>query len=401
MAFDPVAATAQHIDILGAEALAKAAAYTSGNHWLLLWGLVVAAITTWVLVRTRWLERLSARLNFARRRPNLTAFVVSVAAQLLLALLALPWTLYSSYFREKSYGRTSQPLWDFLGQSAISLLISAIVGGLLFVGIYALMRKAGRSWWIWAGGLVAAGLTVVMLLGPVLIEPIFNDYEPVPAGEVRDALVEQAARAGVPEDRIFVFDGSRQSNNFTANVSGLLGSARIAISDVAFKGASLDEVKAVTGHEIGHYVLGHIWRMVGMAAALAMLFFFLADRLFPWFARWFGSPAAIADPVGLPVLLFLVGLFGLLATPLLNLVSRADEAEADRYSLETVNLPDALASALVKTAEYRYPRPSRLQEWLFYSHPSVERRVMAAMEWKAAHPPEAAPEAASEATTGG
>jgi STE24 endopeptidase len=194
-----------------------------------------------------------------------------------------------------------------------------------------------------------------------------------------------ARRAGVPADRIFVYDGSRQSNNFTANVAGLAGSARIAISDVAFKGASLDEVKAVTGHEIGHYVLGHVWRAVGVTAGLAILFFFLVDRLFPLMARAFGSSAALSDPVGLPVLLFMVSLFGLLAQPALNALSRIDEIEADRYSLETVNLPDALASALVKTAEYRYPRPTPLEEALFYDHPSVERRVHTAMEWKAAH----------------
>jgi STE24 endopeptidase len=202
---------------------------------------------------------------------------------------------------------------------------------------------------------------------------------------VRDALVVMAEEAGVPTDRIFVYDGSRQSNNFTANVSGIGGSARIAISDVAYKGASLDEVRAVTGHEIGHYVLGHVWRFVITASILSLLFFFLADRLYPRFARAFGSRAELSDPTGLPVLLFVVTFFGLLAQPVFNTLSRIDEAEADVHSLETVDLPDALASALVKTAEYRNPRPSALQEFVFYTHPSVERRVRRAMEWKAAH----------------
>jgi len=232
------------------------------------------------------------------------------------------------------------------------------------------------------------GLSAFLLLAPIAIEPLFNDYKPVPAGPVRDALVIQAKAAGVPEDRIFVYDGSRQSNNFTANVSGIGSSARIAISDVALKGANLDEVRAVTGHEIGHYVLGHVWRSIGVFSALAILFFFLADRTFPFFARLFGSAAkGIGDPAGLPVLLFILGLLSLLGQPLLNAYIRQGEREADRYSLETVNLPDALATALVKTAEYRNPRPSRLQEVLFYTHPSVEKRVTAAMEWKAANPP--------------
>jgi STE24 endopeptidase len=249
--------------------------------------------------------------------------------------------------------------------------------------VYALIRRAGRLWWIWSGAFTAAALAAFLLAAPVFIEPLFNDYRPVPAGEVRDALVGMAAEAGVPAERIFVYDGSRQSNNFTANVSGVAGSARVAISDVAFKGASLDEVKAVTGHEIGHYVLRHTRQMVILLSLLAIVFFFLADRLFPRFAGAFGSSARLSDPTGLPILMFMATLFALLAQPVINFESRQAETAADRYSLETVGLPDALASALVKTAEYRNPRPQPLQEWLFYTHPSVERRVRTAMEWKA------------------
>jgi len=384
MAFDPQAATSAYIDSLGADALARAAEYTVGNHWLLLWNLLVTAVITWILVRTGILDRINDRL--AKRGVNLRTWVVAAAYFLVSGLLALPWSLYAEWSRERSYGRSSQPLMDFLGQGVLSLVIAAILVGLFFVGVYALMRRAGRFWWLWSGGLTAVALSFLLLAGPVVIEPLFNEYKPVPAGEVREALVEMARRSGVPEDRIFVYDGSRQSNNFTANVSGLGGSARVAISDVAFKGASLDEVKAVTGHEIGHYVLGHVWRRVILMSTLAVVFFFLADRLFPRFARAFGSRAALGDPTGLPVLVFMVSLFLLLAQPLVNGMIRLGENEADQYSLETVNLPDALAAALVKTAEYRNPRPGRLQEILFYTHPSVERRVRRAMDWKAAHP---------------
>jgi STE24 endopeptidase len=263
------------------------------------------------------------------------------------------------------------------------MAIFSIVVGLFFVGVYALMRRTGKWWWAWSGGLTAVAVSILLLAGPVFIDPLFNEYEPVPAGEVRDALVEMAQQAGVPAERIFVYDGSRQSNNFTANVSGIAGAARIAISDVAFKGASLDEVKAVTGHEIGHYVRGHVWRTVIVLSLLAVVFFYAADRTFPWFAQAFGSTATLSEPRGLPVLGFMISLFFLLAQPVTNGLTRLGENEADQYSLETVNLPDALASALVKTAEYRDPRPTWLREALFYTHPSVERRVRRAMDWKA------------------
>ncbi|WP_411340387.1 M48 family metallopeptidase [Sphingopyxis sp. J-6] len=388
MSFDPAAATRAYIDGLGPEALAKAASYTVGSEWLSFWGVVVAGLVTLLFVRLRVLDRLDARL--AKRGWAMRTFLLCAAFMLLSALVTLPWDIYTGWWRETAYGRTSQPLGDYLGQGAIGNAIAALFGGLFFLGIYALIRRAGKRWWIWSGGLAAFAISAMLLLSPIVIEPLFNDYKPVPAGPVRDALVVQAKDAGIEPDRIYMFDGSRQSNNFTANVSGLGHSARIAISDVAIKGASLDEVRAVTGHEIGHYVLGHIWIIVIVFSLLAILLFFLADRLFPRIARAFGSDAAIGDPRGFPVMMFILSLFAFLAQPVQNTLSRLDESSADAYSLKTVNLPDALASALVKTAEYRNPRPNAVEEFLFYSHPSVERRVRAGMDWKAAHPAGAA-----------
>jgi STE24 endopeptidase len=384
MAFDPNAAAARYIDSLGPAALQKAHDYTVGREWMLLWALVVSAIVTWLVVRSGVLDRLEAKIAEPRR--NLRAFVVSAVFLILSTLLSLPWSLYADYFREKGYGRTSQPLGDFLAQGAIAAVISALLGGLFLMGVYWLMRRTGRSWWLWSGGLTAIALAIFMLLQPVLIEPLFNKYTPVPAGQVRDAVVSMAGRAGIPPDKVYMYNGSRQSNNFTANAGGVGSTARVAISDVAFKNASLDEVRAVTGHEIGHYVLKHTWWGILFFSVMAIVFFWLADRLFPWLARRFGSSATIGDPRGVPVLLFLAGILELLASPLTNSFSRTLEAQADAYSLRTENRPDALSSALVKTAEYRYPRPGGLEEIIFYDHPSVERRVLTAMEWKAGHP---------------
>ena len=384
LAFDPNAATARYIDSLGPAALQKAHDYTVGKEWMLLWGLVVAAIVTWLIVRSGLLDRLETKI--AERRRNLRAFVVSLVFFLVYALLTLPWDIYAGWYREKSYGRTSQPLGDFLGQGAIASVLTAVVTAVFMIGVYWLMRRAGKRWWIWSGGLTAVALAFLMLLNPILFEPLFNKYEPVPPGPVRDAVVEMAGRAGIPPNKIYMFNGSRQSNNFTANAGGVGSTARVAISDVAFKNASLDEVRAVTAHEIGHYVLKHTWWGILVFSLTAIVMFWLADRLFPRFARLFGSNARLSDPRGFPILVFMVSALSLLALPLINSFSRTLESQADAYSLRTENRPDALSSALVKTAEYRYPRPNKLEEIVFYDHPSVEARVRTAMEWKAAHP---------------
>jgi len=384
MAFDPNAATARYIDSLGPAALQKAHDYTVGKEWMLLWGLIVAAVVTWLIVRSGVLDRVEAGIS--ERRRNLRAFVVSLVYLLVSAVLTLPWTIYASWWREKGYDRTSQPFGDFLWQNLLATLIGVLITALFLMGVYWLIRRAGKTWWLWSGGLAAVGLAFVFLVSPILIEPLFNKYEPVPPGQVRDAVVEMAGRAGVPPERVFMYNGSRQSNNFTANAGGVGNTARVAISDVALKNASLDEVRAVTGHEIGHYVLKHTWWGLLVFSLLAVVLFWIADRTFPRFARAFGTNAPIADPRSVPVLMFMVSFFSLLATPLTNTFGRTLETQADRYSLETENRPDALSSALVKTAEYRYPRPNAVEEFIFYDHPSVERRVRMAMEWKATHP---------------
>ena len=386
MSFDPQAATQAYIDTLSAEELALAREYTTGNHWLILAGLAVSALITWVIVKSGVLDKVTAKL--AQRGENLRVYLTAVVFILVSTILSLPYSLYTDWWRESSYGRTSQPLGDFLGQAALSTVLSALLGALLLVGVYFLIRKTGRLWWAWSGGLVAAFTALIMLLSPTLIEPLFNEFEPIPEGEVRDAVHALGAEAGIPADRIFMYDGSRQSNNFTANVSGIGGSARIAISDVAMGEASLDEVKAVTGHEIGHYVLGHVWRMIGVISLVAIVGFFLTAKTYDWFARKFGTDAPLSDVRGIAVLTFLVGLFFTLAQPALNAIIRIGEREADSYSLRTVNLPDALSGALIKTAEYRYPLAGPIEETIFYTHPTVENRVRSAMEWKAENPPE-------------
>ena len=385
----PAQEAARLVDTLGPAALAKAQAYTTGNQWVLLFGVMVSLLVALIMVRLRLLDRIAARFGEGRR--FLATFTVSAAFFLISALISLPWVFYTDWYRQRAYDLSQQDPFDFLGQLAISEVLTAVIGGLFLTGVYALIRRTGQRWWLWSGGLAGVATLLGLLAGPTLIEPLFNEYKPVPPGEVRTALEDIADDVDIPHDRIFMYDGSRQSERFTANVSGIGPTARIAISDVALKQASIPEVRAVTGHEAGHYKLGHIWRYVIIFPLLAMAFFYLLNRLFAPTARALGSDARLDEPRGLPVFAVVGSVLGLLVTPITNTLTRVGETEADRYSLETVNEPDALATALVKTAEYRYPRPSALQEALFYTHPSVEKRALMAMEWKAAHPKESPP----------
>lgn len=380
----PAQEAARMVDSLGPEALAKAQAYTMGNHMLLIAGTVVSVLLAWVMIRFRLIDRVAEKLG--KRGWALATFLTAAAFFAIGDLLRLPFTIYEGWWRERSYDLSKQPLGDWLGQWAIGEVISAVIGGLFLLGLYALIRKTGRRWWLWGAGFAGLATVVMMLAIPSLIMPLFNDYKPVPPGPVLTALEKIADDVDIPHNRIFMYDGSRQSEYFTANVAGIGPTARIAISDVALKEATLAEVKAVTGHEAGHYKLGHVWRYIWVFPLMAALVLWLIQRLFAPAARLLGSDAQLHEPRGLPVFMALVSVITLLTSPFQVSLTRIGEAEADAYSLQTVNEPDALASALIKTAEYRYPRPSAVQETLFYTHPSVEKRVLRAMEWKAAHP---------------
>ena len=386
-AFDPAAATAAYMATLSPAAHAKASAYTHGSEWLLLWGWLVSVAIAVLVVRSGVLNRIERRVNSRRRRPSATVAVVSSTFLLIDFMLSLPWTAYSQWAREKAYGLTSQPLGGWFGEHLMGFVVSLVFTVLFLLVLYALIRAAPRTWWAWAGGLAVVAIAFMMVIGPVFIEPLFNTYTPAPPGPVRDAVVALAQKAGVPHDKIYIFNGSRQSNRYTANVSGLGGSARVAMSDVMFaKGADIAEVRGVVGHEMGHYKRGHILWATLAAGVLTVLALWIVDRAFPAAARRMGARVTgVADPAGLPVIAAIVATLGLLATPLLNTLSRVQEADADSFSLRWANEPDGLAKSLVKTIEYRASSPSDLEEFVFYDHPSVEHRVRKAMDWKAAH----------------
>ncbi len=386
--FDPEAATAAYLSALSPEAHARATAYTQGGHWLILWTAVIGVAAYWLVLRSGLLVRLRDRLEGRSVGPLRTSAAVLALALVAETVLNLPWVAWSDWAREKAYGMTSQSLSGWLGEYLVYALIAVVTSTLVAVGVYALIRRTPRLWWAWSGALVSLVFILAMVVAPVFIAPLFNRYEPAPPGPVRDAVVALGEANGVPSDRIFIYDGSRQSNRYTANVSGLLGSTRIAMSDVMFKkDADIAEVRAVVGHEMGHYVLRHGWWNAGFLSVMAVLALFLVDRLFPLVARWLGASGVrgLSDPAGYPVLGAMILVLGLVGNPVAASFTRWAETESDRFSLERAREPDGLARALVKTIEYRAATPGQLEETLFYTHPSVGSRVRMAMDWKAAH----------------
>lgn len=403
--FDPAAATAAYLATMSPADTARAIAYTQGGHWLILWGFLVSMAVAFILVKSNILTGLRDRIEGGKSKPFLAGLVIAPVYFVLSWILSLPWALYENWWREKSYGLNNQTWSEWLGEAAIGSAIGVVFGSIVIVLLYLLIRVARKTWWLWGAGLVGAVALFGMVLSPIYIEPIFNTYTPAPPGAVRDAVVELAHRTGTPDDKIYIYDGTKQSDRYTANVSGLFGSARVALSDAMFKkNADMSEIRAVVGHEMGHYVHSHGLIGAGVLTAFAALAFWLTQRMFPVFQGLLGAGRVrdISDPAGLPVLFAVLAFIGVIGTPATNTLTRLIEADADHFSMVHANEPDGMAKALIKTAEYRAPSPSLVEEFLFYDHPSVENRIRAAMDWKAAHmsgTPAAAPAPAVAAST--
>lgn len=384
--FDVEQATRAYLDTLQGEALEKSNSYFEGGYWLSLWGALVAVAVDLLLLRSGIMNRARNWAEGRTRRTWLITWMTALPYVLLSWTIALPWTIYTDYVREKQYDLMSQSFGEWFSQGLIGLIISLILFPLLIMAVFALVRRAPKRWWIWATGVVGSFAFIGMLLAPVFISPLFNDYTELAEGPLRDRIVAMAAEHDVPADNIYVFDQSTQNKRISANVSGVGPTIRISLNDNLLYRTGADEVAAVMGHELGHYVLGHTWRSVIILTLIVGTGFFIIAKLGPRLIAQFGSGWGVrdmADPAALPLYALLLSIFFLLATPALNTLVRVNESDSDAFGLDVAKEPDGFAKVAMRLSEYRKIEPGPIEEFLFFDHPSGATRVRMAMQWKA------------------
>jgi STE24 endopeptidase len=388
-AFDVDRATQAYLDLLTPEQRAQSDAYFEGGYWLdffgLLYGLGVAAVLllTGLSVRMRELARKVSP------RPWPTTLIYVALWILAGFVLGLPFASYSGYFREHAYGLSTQTYPQWLGEHLIGLGVTLLLGTPAIATIYAAVRRTRGSWWAWAGGIAFAFTLFYTMIAPVFVAPLFNTYKPVPDGPVREAVLSLARANQIPTENVMYFDASRQTTRVSANVSGFAGTTRVSLNDNLLDRTSLPEIKAVMGHEMGHYVLNHSLRGAIYFSLLLTLGFMLAhfamDRAL---ARW-GTRLRLegrADPAALPLFIAIFSLYSFLAGPAFNSITRQAEAEADAFGLNAAREPHGFATVAMRLSTYRKIHPTELEEVIFYDHPSGYARVHRAMQWLKENP---------------
>ncbi|HUE41261.1 MAG TPA: M48 family metallopeptidase [Chthoniobacterales bacterium] len=383
-------ATQAWLDTVPVDQRATSNAYFEGGYWLLLWNFLVAAgISIFLLA-----SKLSARLrDLAEHWAKSKTFQVAIYALgyiLIVAILSFPLVLYQEFIREHQYGFATQDFGAWFAEQLTALVVGLIAGVIALSILYAVFRRASRSWWIW-GTLVAVVLSFIgNFIAPVYVEPLFNTYKPLDDPAIGDPILAMARANEIPVKQVFEVDASRQTTRVSANVAGLMGTTRIALNDNLLKQCSLPEIRAVMAHEMGHFVLNHGAKLTIYFGVVALIGFAIAQFVFDWAMRCWGTGwqvRDIADPAGLPLLTLIFVTFTFLMTPVLNSIVRTTEREADQFGINVSREPDGEASVALKLGAYRKLDPTPLEEFIFFDHPSGRARIQMAMDWKAAHLP--------------
>jgi STE24 endopeptidase len=383
--FDADAATEAYMELMPPAAVARSNAYFEGGYWLILWDFLYGAAVCLVLLNLRWSARmrdLSLRITrFRWLQPLPYAVLYTLAA----TILGFPLEYYENYVREHKYGLATQTFGPWMGDEFKSLLVSLVISSIAMVGLFAIVRRFPKTWWIWGAAATLCLLTILIAIGPVYLQPIFNTPKKLDDPKITTPILRMAHANGIPTNDVWQIDASRQTTRMSANVSGFGNTMRITLNDNLIRRGSPEEIQAVMGHEMGHYVLNHIPKslmffLIVIVLSFAYLFWGIKWSLGRWGERW--QIHSIGDPAVVPLVVLLVAILSFVATPINNTFVRVQEKEADMFGLNAARLPDGFAQAAIHLGEYRKMRPSPIEELLFYDHPSGYNRIHSAMVWK-------------------
>jgi STE24 endopeptidase len=359
--------------------------YRTGN---LLWFVEQAwSIAVLVLLLATGLS--AALRNLARRIGRnwfFTIVIYFVLFTILTAIIDLPLSYYAEFVREHAYGLSNQTFGKWFGDTLKSLAVACIVGALVMWVPYLLLRKSPRRWWLYTAIALVPFIVLANLVAPIWIAPLFNKFEPMQDKALEQKILSLAGRAGIEGSRVYQVNKSVDTKTLNAYVAGLFGTKRIVLWDTTLKRMTDRELLFVMGHEMGHYVLHHVWQAIAFSVVILAASLYVAYRaadavIARYGGRW--GFTSLADVASLPLLLLLMSAFGLVVTPLELAFTRHVEHEADRFGLEITQTNHSAGTAFVKLQQdaLANPRPGLLYKIFRESHPPLGERIDFANEY--------------------
>jgi len=384
--FSAEAATNAYLAQIPAAARDRSDAYFEGGYWLILWDFLLAVIVYCALLRLGWSARMRRFAEYLTRVRVLQNFFYWIQFMLITFVLTFPLTVYEGFFREWKYGLATQSFGAWMGDQLKGLLIAIILGGIVAVVLLQIGRWLPNTWHIWGAIVTTLFMIAAIMIAPVYLLPLFNKVTKLDDPKVTQPILSMARANGIPAHDVFEVDASRQTTRMSANVSGFGKTMRITLNDNLLRRGSPGEIQSVMGHEMGHYVLHHIYKdvlflFVVTVAFFALLRWGLQYSLVRWGAKW--GIQGVTDPAVIPLVFLIATIFFFILTPISNTQTRTEEAEADMFGLNASRQPDGFAQAAIHLGEYRKMNPGPVEEWIFFDHPSGRNRIFRAMRWKA------------------
>jgi len=382
--FDPDAATRAWLDTMDAASRARSDSYFEGGYWIQFVGPLIGFAVAFLFLQLGWARAMRDGLRKTLKFYVFATFAFALIYSVIGSLVSFPWDYWVGFIRQHDYALSTQNFSQWFSEYLTAFAINLAIGTFSITIFYLILAAAKKTWWIW-GSMAAVILAIISIsLAPVYIAPLFNTYTSMPDGPLKASVLHMAQANGVPATDVQVYDRSRQTNSVSANVSGFGETTHISLADTLIQRETPGGVRAVLGHEIGHYVLRHNVSILLMFAMLIVVVFALTHILFTRISageRW--DIKHIADPAGMPLLFSIIGFLFLLATPIQNNIIRYHESQADYFGINASREPDGWAQSALLLSEYRKMEPTPLEEWFFYDHPSGYTRIHMAMQWKA------------------
>ncbi len=380
------AATEAYLALIPPEAKARSDAYFEGGYWMILWDFLYLAVVMLILLNLGWSAGMRNLAERITRFKPLQTLIYWIEYIVLVSVMTFPLTVYEDYFREHKYGLATQTFGPWMVDQLKELGVDLVLGGILVMVLFGVVRRLSRSWWIWGSAVSIVFVIFLALIEPVYLMPIFNKVKRLDDPKVTQPILQLARANGIPAKDVYEIDASRQSTRMSANVSGFGQTMRITLNDNLLRRGSPEEIQAVMGHEMGHYVLDHVYNGILFFSVVIVIFFALLRWALEWTrARW-GEKwriRGIGDTAVLPLVVLLGSIFFFAMTPVLNTFTRTQEHEADMFGLNASRQPDGFAQAAIHLGEYRKMSPGTVEEWVFFDHPSGRHRIHDAMVWKA------------------
>jgi len=362
------------------EPTAKAMQFYSSGNWLWvinrIWALLIPGIIAFSGASAR-LRSLAQRLG---RNWFLTIGLYMLMFLPILFVVELPLSYYQSFVRLHAYGLSNQTLAKWLGDALKSLAIDMAACFALVWIPYLLLARSPRRWWLYTAILSVPFLFLTLLVVPIWIDPLFNKFGPMKNKALERSVLALAARAGIEGSRVFEVDKSVDTNALNAYVKGVMESKRIVLWDTLIAKLDEPELLVVMGHEMGHYVLGHVVRSIWLSSLITLAGLFFVDRAGRWVIARYSERLgfeSLADVASIPLLIMLLEGAYLVLSPVAFAYSRHQEHEADRFALEMTHANHSGATAFVKMQmeNLSNPRPGLLYKVLRSTHPSISERI--------------------------